>query len=103
MKHEESKIQSAIVRYLQEVGIFAFSIPNEFVKDARSMGTAISLGLKPGVADLCVMVPGGVIFLEVKTATGVQSERQKKFEARCKDLGIRYHVVRSVKDVESLI
>ena len=39
-------------------------------------------------------------FLEVKTPTGRQSDRQKHFQDLCEQHGIPYKVVRSVEDVE---
>lgn len=104
MNHNEAKIQVEIVKFLWSRGFYVFSIPNEAAgSNAIRQGQMITMGLRPGVADLCVLLPGKVVFLEVKTATGKQSEHQKKFESRCIELGHEYHVVRSVEDVERIM
>lgn len=100
----EAQIQADIVRFLQAHKVFAHSIPNEGA--GRGSGAAmrtmqlITMGLKPGVADLCVWWPWGIGYMEVKTPSGVQSEAQIKFQRRCDQQGIPYVLVRSVADVE---
>lgn len=52
-----------------------------------------------GIADLLVI--GGankVTFLEVKTNKGKQSKEQKEFEDLCCKNGVKYAVVRSIKE-----
>jgi hypothetical protein len=64
----------------------------------------VSMGLRPGVADLVVWWPavGGVEvgYVEVKTETGKQSDRQRRFQERCEEAGVPYMVVRSIDDVK---
>ncbi len=67
------------------------------------MGQFISMGLRPGVGDLIVWWPTGIGYVEVKAPTGRQSENQKHFQARCKEYGVPYDLVRSVEDVQRLI
>ena len=102
----EDRIQADIVKYLRSKGIFTFSIPNEGAGRGGAIRTAqlVTMGLFPGVADLCVWWKtshGTVVgFLEVKTEKGRQSDRQKHFQDLCEQHGIPYAVVRSVGDVE---
>lgn len=102
----EDRIQADIVKYLRSKGIFTFSIPNEGAGRGGAVRTAqlITMGLFPGVADLCVWWKtnhGTVVgFLEVKTATGRQSDRQRHFQDLCEQHGIPYRVVRSVEEAE---
>lgn len=109
MNHEESVIQAGICRTLQEAGVFFFSIPNEGAgDDRRRQMTMMAMGLRPGVADLCVWWPkeNGLVtigFLEVKTRNGRQSVAQRKFEMLCRIKGVPYSVVRSVEDVEGML
>lgn len=109
MNHEESVIQAGICRTLQEAGVFFFSIPNEGAgDDRRRQMTMMAMGLRPGVADLCVWWPreDGLVtvgFLEVKTRNGRQSTLQRKFEMLCRIRGVPYSVVRSVEDVEGML
>ena len=102
----EAHIQADIVKYLRSQGIFTHSVPNEGAGRDGAIRTAqlITTGLYPGVGDLIVWWTQGnrtvVGYLEVKTATGRQSDRQKRFEEKCAEKGIPYHVVRSVEDVK---
>ena len=61
----------------------------------------ISTGLKKGVSDLIVLMPKRVIFVEVKTPTGIQSPDQKDFESLVKNLGFEYYLVRSLQDFKT--
>ena len=85
-----------------------FSVPNELGGHGKAAMLRTArlkrIGLRPGVADLVVMLPGGkVVFVEVKTKTGRQSENQKDFQEKCFDLGFAYHLVRSVEDVQNCL
>jgi len=104
----ESKIQAAIVQYLQSKKIFFHSVPNEAAgRNKVAQMQLVTMGLRAGVADLVVWWPCkegvSIGYLEVKTSTGVLSPRQKKFLDRCRDTGIRYDVARSVEDVEKML
>lgn len=101
----EDRIQADIVKYLRSRGTFCHSVPNEGAGRNGAIRTAqlITMGLFPGVGDLIVwwkkdntIVVG---YLEVKTATGRQSDRQKHFQELCMKADIPYHLVRSVEDV----
>jgi hypothetical protein len=103
MKDPEGKLQAEIIQYLQSKKIYAFSVPNEAKgRSVVAQMQLIAMGLKSGVSDLVVVLPGKVVFIEVKTPDGKQSPQQVKFEQRVKALGHDYHVVRSVDDVKNL-
>jgi len=101
----EAHIQAEIVKFLRSNKIMCHSIPNEGVGRDGAIRTAqlITMGLFPGVGDLVVWWPSGIGYLEVKTATGRQSERQKHFQEMCENHGIPYAVVRSVEDVKRIL
>ena len=104
MKHEEAKLQAEIVQYLQKKGIYFFAVSNEANgRNKIQQMQMIAMGLRPGVSDMVWMLPGRVLFVEVKTADGVQSEPQKLFEAKVKELGFEYFLVRSMDDVKILV
>jgi hypothetical protein len=63
----------------------------------------VAMGLKKGASDLIIVLPGRVIFMEVKTGEGKQSPAQVKFEKNVKAIGHDYYVVRSVADVASVL
>jgi hypothetical protein len=104
-KMTEAKIQAEIVEYLSAQGIFCHSVPNEGAgTDKLRTMRMITMGLKPGTADLVVWFPGRVIgYLEVKTETGQLSENQRRFKKRCEENGVFYAVVRSVQDVQEIL
>lgn len=98
----EHAIQKALVDYLTvncRPDVYWFSIPNGGL---RNMRVAIKLkaeGLKPGVADLCFMLPNGrAAWLELKTKIGRLSDHQEGFKARCTALGHLWAMARSVEE-----
>ena len=104
----ETKISKSIMEYLAARHILAFrqntgAVVSEYKGKQRFMrfGT-------PGMADLLAFVNSpfaGLIvhWLEVKTATGKQSELQKSFQNQVEAAGHRYSVVRSIEDVETAL
>lgn len=58
----------------------------------------------PGLPDILIIFNGGkAIFLEVKTNTGRLSQNQKQFSLTCVAKDIKYHVVRSIIDCETIM
>jgi hypothetical protein len=79
-----------------------FSVPNDgknMMEQMRKKAT----GLLAGVSDLIVIQPNRIIFIEVKTERGVQSESQKQFENDVKALGFEYYLVRSLNEFKNLV
>ncbi len=74
-----------------------FSVPNER-EGVVIMKKLKQTGLMSGVSDLIVIHNGTALFVEVKTSTGKQSANQKVFEAKLKNQGFKYHLVRSLND-----
>ena len=68
-----------------------FAVPNDS-KDAKEQMRKVSTGLLAGVSDFIVLGKGITSFFEVKTLTGVQSEKQKDFEKQVTDLGFNYYI-----------
>ena len=104
MKHEEAKLQAEIVQYLQKRGIYFFAVSNEANgRNKIQQMQMIAMGLRPGVSDMVWILPGKVVFVEVKTEDGKQSEAQKRFEAKVNELGFDYFLVRSMESVKILV
>ncbi|MDR0423092.1 MAG: VRR-NUC domain-containing protein, partial [Rickettsiales bacterium] len=113
-KNFEEQIQKSIVDYCKLTNIFCFAVPNgearaSYVNGVYDYRSAMIKGNKlkaqgvvPGVSDLIVIHNNKVIFIEVKTDKGVQSEQQKEFEARCKENKQEYHLVRSLEDFQNI-
>ena len=99
-RHIESSIQTACVSWfrLQYPNYLCFSIPNGGSRNRIEAAHLKREGAMAGVSDLIVITPNAVLFVEMKTAKGKQSEYQKEFEKRVTALGFEYKVCRSLQD-----
>lgn len=119
----EAKIQQEIVMYYRNTFCLKhhkprsmiFSIPNEG-RGAASL-QLMATGLYPGCADLMIVhrwaKPGHdppfntacneIVFIECKAEAGVQSDKQKAFERHCGEMGITYHIVRSLDEFKQVL
>lgn len=109
---EENKLQQQIIIWYRNTFCLRhhsprhaiFSVPNELAASNKiATIQAKSTGLMAGVSDLIIVRPDEVLFVEVKTATGRQSDKQKEFEEIVTAMGHRYILVRSLEDFKSLI
>lgn len=78
-----------------------FSVPNGGSRNVIEAKKMKATGLLPGVSDLIIIRPDKVLFIELKIEKGVQSESQKEFESRIKNLGYEYHLVSSLDEFKS--
>lgn len=97
----ESKIQSAVLKYLQGKGIFAWRQNNLAVYDPKLNGYRSHTGLK-GVPDILGVIKGQLVGFEIKTPRGVQSSDQILFQKRLERNGGKYHIIRSLDDIKKL-
>ncbi len=103
----ESKIQQEIViwyrnNYCLYDKNLIFSVPNES-KSFKETLTKKSIGLLTGVSDLIIVNYKKVLFVEVKTPTGKQSDKQKRFQRAVTNLGFNYYIVRSLEEFQTII
>lgn len=108
----ESKLQQEIFNYYQNNyclkthnprGVI-FSVPNGGTRNKLEALTLKATGLLPGVSDLIVILPNGkILFIEIKTETGIQSPAQKDFQHRITTLNYEYHLVRSLEEFQRVI
>ena len=62
------------------------------------------LGVRPGVPDLVLLIPGGrAAFIELKAGAGRLSAAQVAFKMQVETLGFRYAECRSVDEVERFV
>jgi hypothetical protein len=108
----ESKLQQEIFNWYQnnyclkfhEPRGMIFSIPNGGTRNKLEAITMKATGLLAGASDLIVITPNGkLIFVELKTDTGKQSDKQIDFENRVKKLGFEYHLIRSIDEFKIII
>jgi len=88
----------------QENRGMVFSVPNGGSRNVVEAKKMKATGLLPGVSDLIVVLPTGkLLFIELKTETGIQSQAQKDFEERITKLGQEYYLIRSLEQFKALI
>ena len=93
----ESVVLHDCLRYLKKRGIFAY---RQNTGTLWTNGQPVSFGY-PGSADITGILPDGRrLEVECKSATGRQSEKQKKFEEKIRTNGGIYILARSVEDLE---
>ena len=89
----EKELERQIIFTLQRAGYLVYK---------TSLGGAYCYNTQynnPGMADLQVYgLPNKITMLEVKSQKGKQRKAQIEFEVFCNKIGIKYKVVRSVKE-----
>ncbi len=98
--HEESRIQQACIRGFryEHPKVVLFAIPNGGARTGLQGSILKGEGVLAGVADLFLMKANSKfhgLFIEMKTAKGVQSDTQKQFEAGALAAGYDYKICRS--------
>ena len=97
----EAALQIAILQRpdlpLQATEVWA--VPNGGSRHVVEAARLKAQGVRAGVADLCVMLPGGKVgFMEVKTPKGRISDKQREFADVCRAYDIPHSYVRSIDD-----
>lgn len=87
VKISESDIRRQVRDYLRVKGWFVFHVLQ-------------GLGCYLGVTDLIAVKDGRVLFIELKTARGRQSQHQKKFQADLEAAGGEYVLCRGVDELQ---
>jgi hypothetical protein len=80
-----------------------FSVPNGGLRKAIDMVMLKREGLLTGASDVVIMLPHKVVFMEFKTDSGTQSQKQKDFQAVCGVLGLEYYLVWSSFEAVSIL
>ncbi len=109
MQNPETKIQNRIMIDMSKKGYLVWR--NQVGLFKTMDGRTVNIGVK-GSADLMAVKPTVItpdmvgqtlavfVAVEVKTATGRQSEPQKKWQAAVEKLGVEYILARSEQDIE---
>lgn len=86
----ESKQQYEICKWLREIGVEHFSVPNEGKRTIQTAMKLKAMGLKSGVHDLILLFPNQeIFFIELKTKKGTHSKFQKAFDATVRSYGFK--------------
>jgi len=101
----ESQIENAILEFLNYSGWYARKIPlaGYFDPKTRRYRKHNSPWIATGFSDIIAIKKTRILFLEVKSRIGKQSDDQKEFERNINFHGFNYHVVRSVEEVRAII
>lgn len=83
--------------------LLIFAVPNGGSRNVLEAKKLKATGTLRGASDLIVNFPGKSVYIEVKTSIGVQSDAQKDFQKRVEDLGMDYHIVRSLENFNEII
>ncbi len=89
MALKEGEIRQQVKEFLQWRGWFVFY-------------NLQGLGCYPGLSDLVAVKKSKVVYIELKTKTGKQSEKQKEFQQDLEAAGGTYVLARGIEDVEHL-
>ncbi len=86
-------------------GLVWWHTPNEGKRSPRTAGFLRRMGMLPGVADLTIVLPGGMAhFLELKREKGgVLSPDQRAFRAAGEENGAPYAVARTPEEVTAIL
>jgi uncharacterized NAD-dependent epimerase/dehydratase family protein len=98
---EEDRIQISILSALNLVfpKVIIFHCPNGGHRNKIEAKKLKAMGVRPGVADLVVMLPSGKVgFIEVKSQKGRPSQAQREFARLCREFGIPHSYARSIDD-----
>lgn len=106
MRHEESTIQTACVRWFRyahrDLARLLFAVPNGGARTATTARILKAEGVVAGVADLLLLTPRGgysALAVEMKTVKGRQSDHQRAWQQAAEQLGgVKYVICRSVDD-----
>ena len=109
MRNPETKIQNRIMLAMSKKGYLCWR--NQVGLFKTLDGRTVNIGIK-GSSDLMAVKPTVItpemvgqtlavfVAVEVKTATGRQSEPQKKWQKAVEKLGVKYILARSEDDID---
>lgn len=80
MKLSEFEIQSYVSTRLKQLNILHHGDLAGIKTSPSQAARAKACGMRKGWPDMCVVLPGRVVFLEFKTINGRQSMEQRKVE-----------------------
>jgi hypothetical protein len=83
---QETVLKRDIKKFLTTYGWFHFPITQ-------------GLGSQRGIPDICAVKNGRTVWLEVKSAKGVQSDYQKEFQWYLEHHGGEYFIIKSIEDL----
>lgn len=80
-----------------------FAVPNGGTRNIIEAKKLKATGTMPGVSDLIVVLDSKVLFIELKTDIGKQSDAQKLFETKITNLNHEYILIRNEEEFKTTI
>lgn len=104
-RHIEESIQTACVTWFRSTykSYLCFACPNGGSRNPIEAIHMKKSGVLSGVSDLIVIADRKVLFVEMKTKTGRQSEKQRLFQSDVEHLGFEYKICRSLESFQSTV
>jgi rhodanese-related sulfurtransferase len=107
LRTPEQPIHEGIVQLLKFCAapkVIWYAVPNGGYRSKRTAAMLKAQGVRAGVADIALVLPGGQsAFVEVKAPHGRQSPEQREFEAAVSLAGARYAIVRSIDEARAVL
>ena len=106
MKHQESTLQAACVRWFryQYSNLVIYAVPNGGSRNVREAQRLKAEGVLAGVADLVVLLPQGKsLYIEMKVKGNRQTNNQKDFQKKAIALGHNYAVCYTFEEFQQII
>ena len=82
-------------------GLLCYNLGNS--KNAIQGAKNRAMGLQRGRSDMVLYFNGTATMIELKTASGEQSDAQKDWELAVRIQGFEYHLVRSLSEFQKII
>lgn len=103
---KEDRIHASVVEYLRLALPYCkvWHTPNGELRDKRTAAKLKWLGVLPGVPDILILAPGGVLYqIEVKAPGGALSASQKAWRDWCDASLAPFAVVHSIDEARDAI
>jgi len=98
----DRRLQISVIDYLElaKPSAFCFHVPGSETIPEPLRNKQSRLGVKPGVADLLFILPGGRMgAIALKGPNGTQSICQQAFQGICGKYGVPYKIAHSIEEV----
>lgn len=100
--HHDRRLQISVIEYLElaKPNAFCFHVPDSEAIPEPLRNQQSRLGVKPGVADLLFILPGGRMgAIALKGPNETQSICQQSFQGVCDQYGVHYKIAHSIEEV----
>lgn len=107
VENDETCLQKHQKQWLDKTGLWSrlliFHVANERKGSIGAVMHFKRMGVRPGVADWLIFVPGRSIAIENKDDVGVQDADQEKFQRQWEACGNTYVIVRTLEEFKGVI